>query len=255
MTHTLLARGMTALVIALIAITSLLPLFLSPKQVRAASDAPPIGIYSNHEDDEDEEDEDEDEDDDDDDDDDDRFSQFRYSSSLSRKIRALDDDEVDEMPIPVALGVAVRNLWPNFGDPRDGGARKHEGLDIMAPKGAFVASPTEAVVVRTGKGSSSGIYVTTIGPGGETFNYYHLDDIADGVRSGTELEVGDLIGYVGNTGNASGGAPHLHFEIRENRRAEDPFPRLTMEFSDEVRIRLLTDLLKELQAELKRLLD
>jgi len=174
------------------------------------------------------------------------------SSTLRKKIQKLDDDPVEQFPIPIALGVALRNLSKNFGDPRDGGSRTHEGLDIMAPRGAYIASPTDAVVTRTGKGDSAGIYVYTMGPGGETFAYMHLDRIADGVKSGTVLKPGDLIGYVGDTGNAKGGAPHLHFEIREGRKATDPYPRLTREFSSEERIRTLTAILEELKDDLKK---
>jgi len=141
-------------------------------------------------------------------------SRYRgISSSVQRKINALDDDEVDDLPVPILFGITVASLWPNFGDPRGGGTREHEGLDIMAPEGAYIISPTEAVVTRVGKGTSAGNYVYTANPGGETFRYMHLDEIADGVRAGVELKVGDLIGYVGNTGNASGGPAHLHFEL------------------------------------------
>lgn len=226
---------------------ALLAGFVPVLPAAAAYEAPPIGYFSSHNDDEDE----------DEDEDNERFSRYyssrsSYSSSIQRKVNKLDDDEVEDLPIPILIGVKVSNLWPNFGDPRDGGARTHEGEDIMAPRGAIVSSPTEAVVVRTGEGSSSGIFVTTANPGGETMNFYHLDSIADGIKAGTEVKAGDILGYVGNTGNASGGAPHLHYEIRKNRRALDPFPRLTKEFSNEVRIGVLTDLLKELQAELAR---
>ena len=177
-------------------------------------------------------------------------SRERYSSTVQKAINKLDKDEVENLPIPVLMGVRVANLSPNFGDPRDGGAREHEGLDIMAPMGAFIASPTEAVVVRTGDGSSSGIYVTTANPGGETFTYMHLSDIADGIKTGTVLKAGELLGYVGDTGNAKGGAPHLHFEIRKSRKALDPFPRLTKEFTTNERIAVLLEIVKELQKEL-----
>lgn len=175
----------------------------------------------------------------------------RISSSIRNKINKLDDDPVENLPIPILIGVKVANLYPSFGDPRDGGDREHEGLDIIAPMGAFIASPTDAVVTRTGKGSSAGTYVYTVGPGGETFAYMHLSDIADGVKAGTELKEGDIIGYVGDTGNAKGGVPHLHFEIRDGREPTDPFPRLTHEFSSEIRIRELTEILKQLMEELE----
>lgn len=214
---------------------ALLAGFVPALPAAAAYDEPPVGYYSAT-------------------DSSSRYSSRRtgYSSSIQKKVNKLDNDEVEDLPIPILIGVGLKNIWPNFGDPRDGGARTHEGEDIMAPRGAIVSSPTEAVVVRTGEGSSSGIFVTTANPGGETMNFYHLDSIADGIKAGTEVKAGDILGYVGNTGNAAGGAPHLHFEIRKNRKALDPFPRLTKEFSNEVRLRVLTDLLNELLAELAK---
>ncbi len=155
----------------------------------------------------------------------------RQSSEMQKKIAELDDDADESVSIPVLFGVTLRNISPNFGDPRSGG-RSHEGEDIMAVKGTPIVSPTEAVVTRTGTGETEGKYVYTANPGGETFVYMHLDGIGEGVSSGDVLKEGDLIGYVGNTGNASGGAAHLHFEIRDDDNdATDPFPRLTEELT------------------------
>jgi len=148
---------------------------------------------------------------------------------MQRKIRALDDDIVKGFAIPVLFGVDLSDLYPNFGDPRGGGTREHEGQDIMAKKGTPIVSPTEAVVVRTGEGESAGLYVYTANPGGETFRYMHLDEIAD-IRAGDALKVGDFIGTVGDTGNAQGGASHLHLEVREGD-AKDPFERITKTFT------------------------
>jgi hypothetical protein len=152
-----------------------------------------------------------------------------YSSSVQRKINKLDDDEVKEFAIPVLFGVDLTDLFPNFGDPRDGGARTHEGLDIMGKLGTPIVSPTEAVVTRTGDGDSSGLYVRTANPGGESFVYMHLDSIAD-IKSGDVLQPGDFIGTVGDTGNAKGGPAHLHCEVRDGREATDPLPRIEKEF-------------------------
>lgn len=171
-----------------------------------------------------------------------------YSSSVQRKINDLDDDEVDEFEIPVLFGIALTNLTSNFGDPRDGGARTHEGLDMMATLGTPIVSPTEAVVVGTGDGDSSGKYVRTVGPGGESFVYMHLDDIAD-IDEGDVLDVGDYIGTVGDTGNASGGAAHLHFEIREDGEAKDPFPRIDKEFTLKEKMSLVVGMWENLDDE------
>jgi len=167
------------------------------------------------------------------------------SSSVQKKINALDDDPVEEIPIPILLGVSLNQITSDFGDPRGGGTREHEGQDILAPRGAYIVSPTDAVVLRTGNGESSGKYVYTANPGDETFVYMHLDDIADGIKAGVVLKPGDLIGYVGDTGNAKGGVTHLHFEIREGRKATDPYERLEGEFSLKDRMEALTEILKD----------
>lgn len=167
------------------------------------------------------------------------------SSATQRKINDLDDDPVDELPIPILLGVTKANIYSDFGDARDGGDREHEGQDILAPKGAYIVSPTEAVVIRVGSGDSAGKYVYTANPGGETFAYMHLDEIADDLSSGDELKPGDLIGYVGNTGNAVGGVTHLHFEIRDGREPTDPYPRLDREFTTKERMAALERILED----------
>ncbi|MEK7079984.1 MAG: peptidoglycan DD-metalloendopeptidase family protein [Patescibacteria group bacterium] len=167
------------------------------------------------------------------------------SSATQKAINALDDNEVEDLPIPVLLGVSLASISPNFGDPRDGGDRDHEGEDILAPKDDYIVSPTDAVVISMGSGDSSGNYVYTANPGDETFVYMHLDKFAEGLKSGTVLKPGDLIGYVGDTGNAAGGPTHLHFEIRHNRTPMDPFPRLDREFTLKERIDAVTKALKK----------
>lgn len=157
-------------------------------------------------------------------------AQRTQNTRVRNAIEKLDDDPVEDLPIPVLFGVALDDLTANFGDDRDGGARQHEGLDILAPSGTPIVTPTEAVVIRIGDGSGSGTYVSTANPGGEMFVYMHLDAVAD-IETGDTLAVGDVIGYVGNTGNAADGPAHLHLEIREDREAMDPLPRLTKEFS------------------------
>ncbi len=167
----------------------------------------------------------------------------RQSSALRSKINDLDDDPVEDLPLPVLFGVTLKSVTPNFGDPRNGHA--HEGLDIMAAEGLPVVSPTEAVVVRVGDGNSSGNYVTTANPGGESFVYMHLSEVAD-IDEGDELKPGDIIGYVGHTGNAVASAPHLHFEIHDDDgEATDPYPRITEEFDLEDKIEFLEDILKD----------
>ena len=143
----------------------------------------------------------------------------------------LDNDIVEEFAVPVLFGINYVSLQSDFGDSRSGGSRSHEGQDLLAPKGTPIVSPTDAIVIRTGTGISSGKYVYTANPGGETFRYMHLDMIAD-IDPGDELEEGDFLGTVGDTGNAPDSVYHLHFETRDNgNSAQNPYPRMADEFT------------------------
>lgn len=167
------------------------------------------------------------------------------SNGLQQQISALGSSITVSVPIPVLFGVELGNLSSDFGDARSNG-RTHIGNDIMAVKGTPIVSPTAAVVLRTGVGSGEGIYVYTANPGGETYVYMHLDKLGEGVVSGTVLEKGSLIGYVGNTGNASGGAAHLHFEIHDsNGTPTDPYPRTTATLSLQEKIQYLSKILTQ----------
>jgi len=114
-----------------------------------------------------------------------------------------------ELLFPVAGGEAgwVRG---HFGDPRDRGARKHEGLDIFAPRGTPVVAVHDAVVTRVERTATGGRVIWCEDElRGVTYFYAHLDRQL--VRRGEHLAAGDTIGTVGNTGNARSSSPHLHF--------------------------------------------
>jgi hypothetical protein len=113
----------------------------------------------------------------------------------------------------------------------------------MAPLDAYIVAPSDSVVSQTGFGANGGNFVYTINPGGERFYFAHLDKYAPGLVAGTILKKGDLIGYVGNTGNASSGPTHLHFGIYSGG-AQNPFSRLTQTFSDSERVDAVTAILK-----------
>lgn len=161
----------------------------------------------------------------------------------------LDGDPVERFPIPVLFGVDYSSLMPDFGDLRGGGTRSHEGQDMRAPQGTPIVSPTEAVVLRTGEGSSSGLYVYTRNPGNETFRYMHLDSIAD-INPGDKLDPGDLIGTVGDTGNAPDGVFHLHFETRDDDNdPQDPYPRMTDAFTFKEKMSFMKDIMREYEGD------
>lgn len=175
------------------------------------------------------------------------------NSNLSRKIKRLDNDVTEEIPIPVVFGVTPVQLIDTYNDARSGG-RVHEAIDIFAPRGALVASPTEAVVTRIADQGLGGIQVWTTNPGEEEFYFAHLDAVYEELEEGDELDPGDIIGFVGNTGNASGGSTHLHFAIyTEDRDMENPYPRLTKTFDREERISILIEYIEYLQDLLKEI--
>lgn len=176
-----------------------------------------------------------------------QYSRGDRQSSYSRQISTLDEDMVEEFGIPVLFGVSLRNIVPDFGDPRGDGTRSHEGQDIIATLGTPIVSPTEAVVTRTGFGDSAGNYVYTANPGGESFRYMHLDEIAD-IKAGDILDVGDFIGTVGDTGNANGAGAHLHLEVRKGE-ALDPHPRIAIEFTLKEKMSYVVRMFKDLDDE------
>jgi peptidoglycan LD-endopeptidase LytH len=113
-----------------------------------------------------------------------------------------------------------------FGDPRDGGRRFHEGIDIFAPRGTPVVAVAAGRVTQA-RHTPVGGNVVWVSDGGSELSYYyaHLDRID--VREGAWVSAGDTLGTVGSTGNARGVRAHLHFGIyRPGRVALDPAPML-----------------------------
>lgn len=158
---------------------------------------------------------------------------YRVNSVLQNEINILNAQPVVvNLRVPILLGVRVSNLEDTWGDARANG-RTHEGIDILVPRGSFIVSPTDAIVTTVAIDSGNGgNHVFTANPGGERYYFAHLDSFAQGLVEGQVLKAGDLIGYVGNTGNASAGPTHLHFGIyTDDHNAVNPFPRLILEFS------------------------
>ena len=97
-----------------------------------------------------------------------------------------------------------------FGDPRDAGAREHHGIDIFAARGTPVVAAADAHVRRVNETPRGGRVVWLRDEDrGLSLYYAHLDSQL--VRAGTEVQAGDTVGLVGNTGNARTTPPHLHF--------------------------------------------
>jgi murein DD-endopeptidase MepM/ murein hydrolase activator NlpD len=141
-----------------------------------------------------------------------------------RVVRLAHEPAPAVLPVPVQ-GVARRALRDTWGGARNGG-RRHEGIDIFARRGTPVLSATHGVVLYRGTNRLGGNTVTVLGPGGQRHYYAHLDAYAV-PDSGDWVEAGDVLGYVGTTGNARGTPPHLHYGIyAPGQGAVNPYPLL-----------------------------
>jgi hypothetical protein len=130
----------------------------------------------------------------------------------------------------------------DFGDPR-GGGRGHEGNDIMAPRRALALAAEAGTVKFWTTSARAGCMLYLDGESGTQYLYIHLNNdlegddnrgscvpgvaYAKGLKSGAKVAAGQVIGYVGDSGDAEGGAPHLHFEMHPNGGgAVNPFKYL-----------------------------
>ena len=128
----------------------------------------------------------------------------------------------------------------SWGEARSGG-RRHRGVDLMGTKMAPVVAVLDGVVETMRKGGTSGYYIRIEHEGDISSWYMHLNNdspgtddgrggpefaFADGLAVGDAVEAGQVIGYVGDSGNAERSGPHTHFELHIDGRAVNPYPYL-----------------------------
>ena len=118
--------------------------------------------------------------------------------------------------VPV-VGVRARDVADTYRAPRAGN-RQHNATDIMAPRGTAVLSADDGRVIRLSRNAAGGITIYAADPHDRFIYYYaHLDRYHDGLVEGMKLAKGQVIGYVGTTGNAPANTPHLHFQAMRAR--------------------------------------
>jgi murein DD-endopeptidase MepM/ murein hydrolase activator NlpD len=125
-----------------------------------------------------------------------------------------------QFPVSGHDTTAIRS---RYGDPRDGGRRQHEGLDIFARRGTPVLAAADGHIRSTRPNNLGGRVIWLRDDLGRTHYYAHLDSVA--VFRGQEVGIGDTIGFVGNSGNARTTPTHLHFGVYA-RGSFDPYPAL-----------------------------
>lgn len=135
----------------------------------------------------------------------------------------------------------VKNIMSHFyddwGEIRGNGKRVHEGIDIRAQKGSPIVAIADGRVNTISYSESSGYYIAIDHQNGWLSLYVHLDDdingndnlggrntaFADDIYLGGEVIAGQTIGYVGDSGNADGTVPHVHFEVRYMGKSYDVY--------------------------------
>jgi murein DD-endopeptidase MepM/ murein hydrolase activator NlpD len=111
-------------------------------------------------------------------------------------------------------GLKASDIQDTFDQVRGAGSRKHEAIDIMAPRGTPVLAVNDGKIVKLFLSKPGGITIYQFDPSEQYAYYYaHLDRYAEGIAEGMTVHRGDTIGYVGSTGDADASAPHLHFTI------------------------------------------
>lgn len=117
-----------------------------------------------------------------------------------------------ELVMPV-VGVRASALHSNFYESR-GGFRTHQALDILAPRGTPVVAAVDGTIRKLFLSNAGGITIYEFDRAEERVYYYaHLERYADGLHEGMTVTRGQVIGYVGTSGNAPANTPHLHFAV------------------------------------------
>ena len=162
---------------------------------------------------------------------------FFYARQVEANPRDRPEPEAaseDRLVVPVQ-GVRRGSLVDTWGQSRAGGARAHEAIDIMAPRGTPVLAAAAGTVEKLFVSVRGGTTIYVRSPDRRRIYYYaHLDGYAPGLAERQQVRAGQVIGYVGSTGDAAPDAPHLHFAINLARPDEgwwqgvatNPFPLL-----------------------------
>jgi murein DD-endopeptidase MepM/ murein hydrolase activator NlpD len=118
-----------------------------------------------------------------------------------------------QLLLPVQ-GIRPEALQDTFTDARGGGARSHEALDIAAPRNTPILAVEDGKVAKLFTSKLGGLTIYQFDPS-TTYAYYyaHLERYADGLKEGDPVRRGQVLGYVGTSGDAPPDAPHLHFAI------------------------------------------
>lgn len=117
-----------------------------------------------------------------------------------------------KLTVPVS-GFPAAKLVRSYNDARNG-QREHEAIDILAPRNTPVVAVEDGTVAKLFNSKAGGLTLYQFDPGQQYSYYYaHLERFADGIKEGDHIGRGQVLGYVGTSGNAPKDTPHLHFAV------------------------------------------
>jgi murein DD-endopeptidase MepM/ murein hydrolase activator NlpD len=136
-------------------------------------------------------------------------------------------EPVPGLIVPVA-GIVPGDLTRQFDEHRSGG-RSHRAIDILAPLGTAVLAANDGQIERLTRNRLGGITIYQADPArGFVYYYAHLQRYRPGLKEGDQVRRGEVLGYVGTTGNAPPDTPHLHFAILRQGEPIDPYDQLVL---------------------------
>lgn len=162
-------------------------------------------------------------------------------TAVSVPSRSVEADETDDFTIAAFPHLASAEFNDNWGARRPGG-RRHKGIDIMSARGTPVVAAAAGTVVFMGAGRLAGFYLKIQHADDWVTSYLHLNNdtpgtddgqggsetaFAAGIDVGDLVNAGQIIAYVGDSGNAERTTPHTHFELIRNGDKINPYPYLT----------------------------
>jgi len=152
------------------------------------------------------------------------FASWKQLDGSTRTIAGTPRQAVSVPSITPVQGFRLTSPFGNREHPILGGVRMHEGVDLAVPTGTPIYAPADGLVEMAKRFGSYGNFIEIEHGGHMETRYGHLS--AYNVTAGQYVHKGDVIGYVGSTGRATG--PHLHYEVRIDGHAVDPMPYLSL---------------------------
>jgi len=119
-------------------------------------------------------------------------------------------------------------------------AHWHQGTDVFAPRGTPLLAAESGTLARIGTASLGGLKLWVVGDSGTHYYYAHLSAFAPGIHDGMRVNAGDVVGAVGDTGNARGTPPHLHFEVHPDGAGPvNPYPLLRATYGSQPMVQIV----------------